>query len=40
MSGMATWKAKIELDIKDLQKQLIDADEKFDKYCIRSTKFK
>lgn len=40
MSGMATWKAKIELDIKDLQKQLIDADEKFDKFANEDRKVK
>ena len=37
---MATWKAKIELDIKDLQKQLIDADEKFDKFTNEDRKVK
>lgn len=37
---MATWKAKIELDIKDLQKQLIDADEKFDKFANEDRKVK
>ena len=40
MSGMATWKAKIELDIKNLQKQLIDADEKFDKFANEDRKVK
>lgn len=40
MSGMATWKAKIELDIKDLQKQLIDADEKIDKFTNEDRKVK
>lgn len=40
MSGMATWKAKIELDIKDLQKQLIDADEKIDKFANEDRKVK
>lgn len=40
MSGMATWKVKIELDIKDLQKQLIDADEKFDKFANEDRKVK
>lgn len=40
MSGMATWKAKIELDIKDLQKQLIDADEKIDKFSNEDRKVK
>ena len=40
MSGMATWKAKIELDIKDLQKQLIDANEKFDKFANEDRKVK
>lgn len=40
MSGMAKWKAKIELDIKDLQKQLIDADEKFDKFANEDRKVK
>lgn len=37
---MATWKAKIELDIKDLQKQLIDANEKFDKFANEDRKVK
>lgn len=37
---MATWKAKIELDIKNLQKQLIDADEKFDKFANEDRKVK
>lgn len=37
---MATWKAKIELDIKDLQKQLIDADEKIDKFANEDRKVK
>lgn len=37
---MATWKAKIELDIKDLQKQLIDADEKIDKFSNEDRKVK
>lgn len=37
---MATWKAKIELDIKDLQKQLIDADEKIDKFTNEDRKVK
>ena len=40
MSGMANWKAKIELDIKDLQKQLIDADEKIDKFANEDRKVK
>lgn len=40
MSGMANWKAKIELDIKDLQKQLIDADEKIDKFANEDRKIK
>ena len=40
MSGMANWKAKIELDIKDLQKQLIDADEKIDKFANEERKVK
>lgn len=40
MSGMATWKVKIELDIKDLQKQLIDADEEFDKFANEDRKVK
>lgn len=40
MSGMANWKAKIELDIKDLQKQLIDADEKIDKFANEDRKLK
>lgn len=40
MSGMANWKAKIELDIKDLQKQLIDADEKIDKFANENRKVK
>ena len=37
---MANWKAKIELDIKDLQKQLIDADEKIDKFANEDRKVK
>ena len=37
---MANWKAKIELDIKDLQKQLIDADEKIDKFTNEDRKVK
>lgn len=40
MSGMANWKAKIELDIKGLQKQLIDADEKIDKFANEDRKVK
>lgn len=40
MSGMANWKAKIELDIKDLQKQLIDADKKIDKFANEDRKVK
>lgn len=40
MSGMANWKAKIELDIKDLQKQLINADEKIDKFANEDRKVK
>lgn len=40
MSGMANWKAKIELDVKDLQKQLIDADEKIDKFANEDRKVK
>ena len=40
MSGIASWKAKIELDIKDLQKQLIDADEKIDKFANEDRKVK
>lgn len=40
MSGMANWKAKIELDIKDLQKQLIDAYEKIDKFANEDRKVK
>ena len=37
---MANWKAKIELDIKDLQKQLINADEKIDKFANEDRKVK
>ena len=37
---MANWKAKIELDIKDLQKQLIDADKKIDKFANEDRKVK
>lgn len=37
---MANWKAKIELDIKDLQRQLIDADEKIDKFANEDRKVK
>lgn len=40
MSGIANWKAKIELDIKDLQKQLISADEKIDKFANEDRKVK
>ena len=40
MSGIASWKAKIELDIKDLQRQLIDADEKIDKFANEDRKVK
>lgn len=40
MSGIANWKAKIELDIKDLQKQLISADEKIDKFANEDRKIK
>lgn len=40
MSGMANWKVKIELDIKDLQKQLIDADKKIDKFANEDRKVK
>ena len=40
MSGMANWKAKIELDIKDLQKQLLEAEDSIDKITNEDRKVK
>ena len=40
MSGMASWKAKIELDIEDLRKQIVDAENSIDKFANEERKVK
>lgn len=40
MSGVASWKAKIELDIEDLRKQLLNAENSIDQVTKEDRKIK